>query len=79
MSAGYDIAFEVLGGAGADDLLSPEQKKLLDAAFKKKREEEASSAWAATKRPAPQYLSMALAGGKRMKRDRTNSPCHLCQ
>ena len=81
VTAGYDIAFEVLGGAGADDLLSPEQKKLLEAAYKKRRDEEnsAASAWTAAKRPATSYLSMAMAGGKRVKRDRTNSPCHLCQ
>ena len=77
--AGYDVAFEVLGGAGADDLLSPDQKKLLEAAFKRKRDDENSAAWAGGKRPASQYLSMALAGGKKLRRDRTNSPCHLCQ
>ena len=79
ISAGYDVAFEVLGGAGADDLLSPDQKKLLEAAYKRKRDDENSAAWAGAKRPASQYLSMALAGGKKLKRDRTNSPCHLCQ
>ena len=53
----------------------------MEAARKKQREEEAAAAasanWAATKRPS--YLPMTLAGGKKMKRDRTNSPCHLCQ
>ena len=83
ITSGYDVAFEVLGGAGADDLFSPEQKKLLEAAKKRKRDEEASvtatsTAWAAAKRPGS-YLSMAMAGGKRPKRDQTNSPCHLCQ
>ena len=80
ITSGYDVAFEVLGGAGADDLLSPEQKRLLEAANKRKRDEEAatSTAWAAAKGPGS-YLSMAMASGKRPKRDRTNSPCHLCQ
>ena len=65
-----------------DDLISPEQKKILDAECKKKREEEASKAWAtANKRTTTPYLSMVAAGsgGKKYKKDRTNSPCHLCQ
>ena len=37
ITSGYNVAFEVLGGAAADDLFSPEQKKLLEAANKRKR------------------------------------------
>ena len=79
VSAGYEIAYEVLGGPGANDLFTPDQKKLFEAANKKKREQEASAAWSESKRQVPAYLPMAMAGGKRLKRDRTNSPCHLCQ
>ena len=79
ISAGYEVAFEELGGAGAADLLSPDQKKLPEATYNSKLDVENSAAWAGAKRPASQYLSMALAGGKKLKRDRTNSPCHLCQ
>ena len=35
VTAGYDIAFEVLGRAGANDLLSPKQKNRLATALKK--------------------------------------------
>ena len=69
---GFSTAFEVLGGGGTDDLLSPDQKKALEAATKRKRQEAA-----ALRRPAP-YLSMAMAGGKRYKKDRSTSPCHAC-
>ena len=79
MTAGFDVAHEVFSGSGADDLISPEQRKMLDAAVKKKREEETAAWNTANKRTASPYLSMALAGGKRIKKDRTNSPCHLCQ
>ena len=78
----FQTAFEIFSESATNDLLTAEQKKLLQAATKKKREDEASAAWAAAnKRSTPPYLSMALAGagGKRFKRDRTNSPCHLCQ
>ena len=53
--AGYQVAFEVMGGTIADDLFSPEQKRLLEAAYKRKRDKEAaaasaaSTAWAAAK------------------------------
>ena len=49
ITTGYDAAFEVLGGAGMNDLLSPEQRKQLQAFKRKKEEEEASAnaAWAA--------------------------------
>lgn len=83
VTAGFDIAFEVFGIGASDDLLSAEQRKLLEAASKRKREDEAAAvaaAWAARPaRPTPSsYLPLNMAGVKR-KRDRTNSPCHLCQ
>lgn len=77
VSSGWDIAYEVLGGGGSnEDLLSPDQRKLLEAAKKRKRDEEANMA--ATRRPSTSFLPIAMAGGKRLRRDRTNSPCHLC-
>lgn len=63
-------------------MITPEQQKLLQAAAKKKWDEEAAAAWiASNKRSTPPFLSKAFAGagGKRFKRDWTNSPCHLCQ
>ena len=78
---GFETAFDVLSAEGTSDLLTADQKKMLLAAAKKQREEEASAAWAAANKRPASYLSMALAGagGKRPKKDRTNSPCHLCQ
>ena len=78
ISARYDVAFEVLGRAGASDLLSLVQK-LLEATYKRKQDDKNSAASAGAKRLTSPYLSMALAGGKKLKRDLTNSPCHLCQ
>ena len=78
ISARYDVAFEVLGRAGASDLLSLEQRKLLEATYKRKQDDENSAASAGAKRLTSPYLSMALARGKKLKRDLTNSPCHLC-
>ena len=51
ISARYDVAFEVLGRAGANDLLSLEQRKLLEATCKRKQEDETSAASAEAKRP----------------------------
>ena len=79
---GFGSAFEVLCGSATNDLITPDQQKALQAIDKKKKEEEVAAWNAANKRPGSPYLSMALAGAggvKRFKRDRTNSPCHLCQ
>ena len=40
--ARYDVAFEVLGRAGANDLLSLEQRKLLEATYKRKQDDQQS-------------------------------------
>ena len=39
VTKGYELAFEVLGGAAGDDLLSPEQKRKMEDAKKRKRME----------------------------------------
>ena len=76
VTEGFETATEVFvygGGGGANDLLSPDQRKALEAARKRKRD-----AAATVRRPAP-YLPMAMAGGKRfVKKDRSNNPCHAC-
>ena len=77
VTEGYQFALDVLGGDGGDDLLSPDQRRKLEDAKKRKRME--TLAWPGVPQRPNLLLSLAATGGKGMKKDRTNSPCHDCQ
>jgi len=94
-SDGFDAAYEVLGGASVDDLLSPDEKKKLEDARKKNRRLDdgqsgdvaailqslVQSTVGGNKRENSNLLSMLAAGAKppKFKRDKQNSPCFDCK
>ena len=78
MTENHSVAYDVLGGSSTDDLMSPEQKKRLEESSKKRRATEMMGWSSAAGRRGP-LLGLNMAGGKKPKRDRTNSPCHDCK
>jgi len=77
----FEVAYDVIGGEGTDDLMSPEQRRRLEES--KKRKKENMMNWAAMngsglKRNNMLSMIAAGAGPRKVKRDRTNAPCHDC-
>ena len=68
----FAVAFDVLGSGATDDLMSNQERKRLEDSRRKRRSE--TITWAGGARRG-NLLNMMVAGGKKLKRDKTNAPC----
>ena len=68
----FAVAFDVLGSGATDDLMSDQERKRLEDSRRKRRSE--TITWAGGARRG-NLLNMMVAGGKKLKRDKTNAPC----